>query len=305
VFSEIEGAELFIDARFDQGASKLVVKADGLASGKGVTLCADRSEARAAVRRLLDARELGDAGERLVIEEFIEGREASIMALVDGERVLPLPPAEDHKAVGDGDVGPMTGGMGAISPTPVVDDLVYARAVRDVLQPTAAALIKEGRGFRGLLYAGLMITDRGPVVLEYNCRFGDPETQPILMRLDDDVAALLHQVAIGKVPDRLRVSKRAAACVVLTSAGYPGKYRRGDVISGLEEAGRVPDVMVFHAGTESFAGGEIRTNGGRVLGVTALGDNVQAATKRAYEAVAKIKFDGMHHRRDIGARRRS
>jgi phosphoribosylamine--glycine ligase len=301
VFSESPEAELFIDRAVDEGATRLVIKADGLAAGKGVVVCDGAAEAKAEVRRMVDERALGDAGERVVIEEFLVGREASLMALVDGERVLPLAPAEDHKTIFDDDRGPMTGGMGALSPTPVMDDLTVARAVREVLEPTARGLVAEGRAFRGLLYAGLMLTDKGPRVLEFNCRFGDPETQAVLARLDDDAAALLHGVATGRMAARVRFSPRAAVCVVMAAGGYPGEYARGRRIDGLERAAELPDVVVFHAGTRAV-GDAVVTDGGRVLGVTALGDDLAAARARAYAAVDAIAFADAHYRRDIGAR---
>jgi phosphoribosylamine---glycine ligase len=299
VFSDVAEADLFVDTAVEGGAKKLVVKADGLAAGKGVIICEGGAEAKAAVRALIDQRSLGAAGARVVVEEFLDGREASLMALVDGETVVPLAPAEDHKTVHDGDVGPMTGGMGTLSPTPVMDDLAVARAVKEVLVPTARGLAADGRPFRGLLYAGLMITRQGPRVLEFNCRFGDPETQPLMLRLEDDLATLLHAVATGKSPARVRFSQQAAVCVVLAAGGYPGPYAGGQPITGLE---RVEQAVVFHAGTRRD-GERIVTAGGRVLGVTALGADLDEARRRAYAAVDNIHFDGMHYRKDIGGRR--
>jgi phosphoribosylamine--glycine ligase len=299
VFSELPEAEMFVDTSVEGGARKLVVKADGLAAGKGVIICEGAAEAKDALRSLIDQRSLGAAGSRVVVEEFLEGREASLMALVDGESVVPLAPAEDHKTVHDGDRGPMTGGMGTVSPTPVMDDLAVARAVREVLQPAARGLAADGRPFRGLLYAGLMLTAAGPRVLEFNCRFGDPETQPLMLRLKDDLGALLHAVAVGKPPSRVHFSDEAAVCVVLAAGGYPGPYESGQEIRGLEQ---VSDAVVFHAGTRRD-GERIVTAGGRVLGVTARGADVAEARRRAYAAVAHIHFDGMHYRSDIGGRR--
>jgi phosphoribosylamine--glycine ligase len=301
VFSEAPEAELFIDAQFERGARRLVVKADGLAAGKGVVLCDSAAEARRAMRSFVDEGALGDAGRRVVIEEFLVGREASLMALCDGERVTPLEPAEDHKTIFDGDRGPMTGGMGTVSPTPVIDDVTLARAVREVLEPTARGLAAEGRPFRGLLYAGLMITADGPRVLEFNCRFGDPETQAIVPRLDEDLAELLYAVACGKMPQRVRFKRESAVCVVMASAGYPASSESGREIRGLDEAAKLDGVMVFHAGTR-LDGERVVTAGGRVLGVTALGEDVAAARARAYAAVEKIEFAGAQYRRDIGAR---
>jgi len=236
-----------------------------------------------------------------VVEEFLVGREASLMALVDGERVTPLVPCEDHKQVHDGDQGPMTGGMGVVSPTTVMSDLEVARAVREVLEPTARGMAAEGRSFRGLLYAGLMLTEKGPRALEFNCRFGDPETQALMARLDDDLGQVLYANATGRPIERVRFSPRAAVTVVMASEGYPGAYTGGVPIDGLDAAGRLDGVTVFHAGTRRD-GDRIVTAGGRVLGVTAVGDDVGAARARAYDAAAQIKFAGAHYRRDIGAR---
>jgi phosphoribosylamine--glycine ligase len=302
VFSEVGEAELFVDTLCEGADRKLVVKADGLAAGKGVVICEGRAHAKAEVNKMVKDGHLGDAGRRVVIEEFLEGREASLMALVDGERVTPLAPAEDHKTIFDDDRGPMTGGMGAISPTPVLDDLTVQRAVREVLEPTARGLAKEGRRFRGLLYAGLMLTANGPRVLEFNCRFGDPETQAILPRLDEDMALLLHAVATGKLPERVRFSSKSAVCVVMAAGGYPGPLGKPAAIDGLERAQAMKDVMVFHAGTRR-EDGRVWTAGGRVLGVTAVGDSMAAARTRAYAAADVIHFEGAQIRRDIGARR--
>jgi phosphoribosylamine---glycine ligase len=304
-FSQLPEAELFVDELMrGEGVERVVIKADGLAAGKGVVIARGVGEAKAELRRMLAGETVGDAGSRVVIEEFLDGREASLMALVDGERVTPLQPAEDHKTVLDGDRGPMTGGMGVVSPTTVMSDLEVARAVREVLEPTARGLVAEGRPFRGLLYAGLMLTARGPKVLEFNCRFGDPETQALLARLDDDLGALLHAVAIGRPVERVRFSARAAVCVVMASAGYPGPYPTGIPIDGLDAAARLDGVTVFHAGTRRD-GDRIVTAGGRVLGVTAVGDDVEQARGRAYRAVESIQFEGAHFRRDIGRRGRA
>jgi phosphoribosylamine--glycine ligase len=300
-FSQLPEAELFID-ELARGGRRVVIKADGLAAGKGVVLCDDAASAKTEAERMLSGAAVGEAGRRLVIEEFLVGREASLMAFVDGERVTPLATCEDHKTVNDGDRGPMTGGMGVLSPTPVLSELDVARAVREVLEPTARALVAEGRQFRGLLYAGLMITAEGPKVLEFNCRFGDPETQALLMRLDDDLGALLHANAVGEPLPRVRFSSRAAVCVVMTAPGYPGPYQSGAPVSGLDAAGALDGVVVFHAGTRHDEAGRVVTSGGRVLGVTALGDDVADARARAYAAVAKIEFAGAHYRHDIGAR---
>jgi phosphoribosylamine--glycine ligase len=299
-FSQLPEAELFIDELAHGGAAQVVVKADGLAAGKGVVI-APIADAKAEAKKMLAGQTVGDAGRRIVVEEFLVGREASLMALVDGERVTPLASAEDHKTVFDGDRGPMTGGMGVLSPTPVLDDVTIARAVREVLEPTARGLIAEGRPFQGLLYAGLMLTAHGPKVLEFNCRFGDPEVQALMARLDDDLGAILHANATSRPLERVRFSSQASVCVVMAAPGYPGVYRTGIPISGLERAGAVAGTVVFHAGTRD-EGGQVVTAGGRVLGVTAVGDDTEAARRRAYEAVDHIRFDGAHYRTDIGRR---
>lgn len=301
VFSEAGEAELFIDTLAEKSAGPIVVKADGLAAGKGVVIAGSAAEAKREVRRMVIEQNLGDAGRRVVIEEFLVGREASLMALVDGEKVVPLEPAEDHKTIHDGDQGPMTGGMGTISPTPALSDLDVQRAVREVLQPTARGLAAEGRPFRGLLYAGLMLTREGPKVLEFNCRFGDPETQVLIPRISDELAPLLHATAIGKLPDRVRFRDAAAVCVVMAAGGYPGPVAPPVEIIGIDKANALKDVMVFHAGTK-LSDGKLMTAGGRVLGVTALGPSLKEARAQAYRAVDLIHFEGAQVRRDIGAR---
>jgi phosphoribosylamine--glycine ligase len=301
IFSEPGEAELFIDTLAEQGARKLVVKADGLAAGKGVTICDSGAEAKAEVRRMVVEGGLGDAGRCVVVEEFLEGREASLMAFVDGERVAALQPAEDHKTIFEGDRGPMTGGMGTLSPTPAISDLDVQRAVREVLEPTARGMVAEGRPYRGLLYAGLMLTSSGPKTLEFNCRFGDPETQVLIPRIADDLAGLLHATAIGRMPDRVRFAERAAVCVVMAAGGYPGPVAAATEITGLDRAAALGDVIVFHAGTQKD-GDKLFTAGGRVLGVTGLGPTVASARSRAYQAVDTIHFAGAQVRRDIGAR---
>jgi phosphoribosylamine---glycine ligase len=278
----------------------LVVKADGLAAGKGVMVCRTLEEADAAVAQCLEARAFGDAGQIMVIEEFLEGEEASFFALSDGTTVLPLAAAQDHKTVWDGDRGPNTGGMGAYSPAPVIDAPMRERVMAEIVRPTIAAMASEGTSYTGVLYVGLMITREGPKVIEFNCRFGDPECQAILPRLEDDLLALLLAAAAGKgLPPALAWSPRSSVCVVMTSAGYPGPYETGRVITGVEAAAGLDGVNVFQAGT-ALAGGGLVTAGGRVLGVQALGDDVAAAIRTAYAAVERIRFDGAHYRRDIG-----
>ncbi|MCB9563549.1 MAG: phosphoribosylamine--glycine ligase [Kofleriaceae bacterium] len=292
------------DAAIARLGGDVVVKADGLAAGKGVVVCSDPDQARAAARDMLEAHRFGASGDRLVIERKLPGREVSILALTDGVRLEVLAPAEDHKTIFDGDRGPNTGGMGTVSPAWVSDDVV-ARIRREVLEPTVRGLAAEGIDYRGVLYAGLMVGDDGtPWCLEYNCRFGDPETQPVLARLQGDLGALLAGAAAGAMPEgTLAWDPRAAVCVVLAAAGYPASPRTGDPIDGLDDPALAgDDVVVFHAGT-ARRDGRLVTAGGRVLGVTALGDGVEAARRRAYDAVARIRFDGMQLRRDIGARR--
>jgi phosphoribosylamine--glycine ligase len=299
VFDNAEAADRYVDA----SAGPLVVKADGLCAGKGVVVCDDRDEAHAAVRRILVEREFGAAGQRVVLEERLRGREASLMALSDGERVVLLASAEDHKAAYDGDRGPNTGGMGAYSPSPPCTAEVTRRVLDAVMIPTVRGMAHEGRPFRGVLYAGLMLTaDRGPMVLEYNCRFGDPETQVVMLRFGEHLAPWLSGAASGRLPPgEPKWDPRVAVSVVLASPGYPGSYPQGAPITGLEQAAALPDVAVFHAGTRREGAGLV-TAGGRVLNVCALGADIAAARARAYEAVAHIRFEGMHFRRDIAAR---
>ncbi|HEV3032652.1 MAG TPA: phosphoribosylamine--glycine ligase [Polyangia bacterium] len=299
-FADLPAALRFIDAQ----AGGVVVKADGLAAGKGVVVASSKEEARAAARSMLADRAFGEAGARVVVEERLVGREVSMMALCDGERIALLATSEDHKAVGDGDVGPNTGGMGTYSPSPLVDAALELRILKTIFAPTVRALATDGRPFRGLLYGGLMLTpDRGPMVIEWNCRFGDPETQSVLVRMEDDLYPWLEGAARGALPPGApRWHEGAAVCVVLASAGYPGKPRTGDVITGLPPVDDHPDVLPFHAGTRRDAEGRLVTAGGRVLGVTARGKTFDEARARAYATVAAIRFNGMHFRRDIGMR---
>ena len=278
----------------------LVVKADGLAAGKGVVVCGSLEEADRAVAQCLEARAFGDSGLTVVIEEFLVGEEASFFALSDGTGALPLVAAQDHKTVHDGDRGPNTGGMGAYSPAPVMDAGMQERVMREIVRPTIAAMAEGGAPYTGVLFVGLMITRDGPKVIEFNCRFGDPECQAILPRLEDDLLALLLATATGKgLPTALAFSPQSSVCVVMTSAGYPGAYETGRAITGVEAAAGLPGVNVFHAGT-ALAGGALVTAGGRVLGVQALGADVAAAIRTAYAAVERIRFEGAHYRRDIG-----
>lgn len=280
----------------------VVVKADGLAAGKGVVVARGPEEALRAVDEAMVSGAFGAAGRRIVVEEFLEGEEVSVLALTDGERVIPLASAQDHKRALDGDRGPNTGGMGAYSPAPVYTPELARRVEAEILLPTVRALAAEGRPYRGVLYAGLMVTAAGPKVLEFNCRFGDPETQAILPRLESDLLEVLEAAAAGDLGGvTLRWRPGAAVCVVMASGGYPGRYEKGHPISGLDEAEALEDVIVFHAGTAA-RDGEVVTAGGRVLGVTALGPSTAAAVSRAYEAVGRIRFAGAHYRRDIARR---
>jgi len=280
----------------------VVVKADGLAAGKGVVIAATRDEAQTVASEMLAGRVVGDAGGRVVLEEFLEGEEVSFLVLSDGERVTPLAAAQDHKRLGEADTGPNTGGMGAYSTPSLIDDAMRDWLITHIARLVIDGMRQEGAEYRGILYCGLIITARGPMVLEFNARFGDPETQPILMRLDSDllgpfIASIERRVSDGD----FRWSNDATACVVLTSAGYPGKYETGKEIRGLEEAARVEGVQVFHAGTER-RDGKIVTAGGRVLNVCARGQDLAEAVARVYQAAAKIQFEGVYYRRDIGAR---
>jgi phosphoribosylamine--glycine ligase len=298
VFEDVASAEAFID---DQPRS-VVVKADGLAAGKGVVVTSTKEEAKAAVCRILEDRAFGTAGARVVIEERLSGREVTMMALCDGTRLALLASSEDHKAVGDGDQGPNTGGMGTYSPSPLVDAALERQIVDTLFVPVLRALADAGRPFRGLLYGGLMLTpDRGPMVIEWNCRFGDPETQVVLSRLDEDLLPWLAGAASGAMPAGApRVRSGVSVCVVLAAANYPGTPRLGDAISGLPDG--TNDLKVFHAGTRLDADGRLVTAGGRVLGVTAYGEDLAAARAGAYGAIERIRFEGMHFRRDIGMR---
>jgi phosphoribosylamine--glycine ligase len=279
-----------------------VIKADGLAAGKGVVLAEDRSAALDALEDALERRVFGVAGGTVLIEEFLEGWEVSAFALSDGERVVPLGFAQDHKRVGDGDTGPNTGGMGAYAPVPAVDDALAERIRTDVLEPTVEGLAQDGVPYVGVVYAGLMVTADGPKVLEYNARFGDPEAQVLMPRLDADLVELCLACAEGRLAaSPIAMRHEAGVTVVLASGGYPGPSETGLEISGLADAERVGGVTVFHAGTAERRG-RVVTAGGRVLTVSGLGDTIAVARERAYEAVSRIAFDGMRYRSDIGAR---
>lgn len=297
-FTEIEPALAWLR---EKGAP-IVIKADGLAAGKGVIVAMDLAEAEAAVHDMLAGNAFGDAGHRIVIEEFLDGEEASFIVMVDGDNVLPMATSQDHKRVGDGDTGPNTGGMGAYSPAPVVTDAIHQRVMEQIIWPTVNGMKAEGNTYTGFLYAGLMIDKTGqPKVIEFNCRFGDPETQPIMLRLQSDLVALCLAAVDGKLDTQTsQWDPRPSLGVVLAAGGYPGQYATGDVIHGLPlEA--LPDGKVFHAGT-TMNGDDVVTNGGRVLCVTALGDDVAAAQKNAYALAQSISWEGCFCRNDIGYR---
>jgi phosphoribosylamine---glycine ligase len=302
VFDHPEPARHFIETR----EYPVVVKADGLAAGKGVIVCNTKQDALAAVERIMVKEEFGrPAGRQIVIEKRLEGEELSVLALVSGRTIIPLAPSQDHKRALDNDQGPNTGGMGAYSPAPLATPEILNEVEAHALVPTVHALKRRRTPFRGVLYAGVLVTNQGPRILEYNCRFGDPETQPVLMRLKTDLFELLLATAEDRLQDfaegQLEWDPRPAVCVVMASQGYPGSYAKGKLIKGLDDAVSIQDVKVFHAGTK-LDGGHVLTDGGRVLGVTALGENLAGAKARAYEAVAKIQFAGAFYRTDIGAK---
>jgi phosphoribosylamine--glycine ligase len=280
----------------------IVVKADGLAAGKGVVIAKSKHEASAVAHEMLSGKMLGEAGLRVVLEECLEGDELSFLVVSDGERVAPLVAAQDHKRVGDGDTGPNTGGMGAYTTPAIVDDKMRDWLLAHIVRPVVAGMKDEGAEYKGVLYCGLMMTARGPMVLEFNCRFGDPETQPILMRLESDLVEAMEASIDGRTSDGdFKWSSDAAVCVVMASGGYPGTYESGKKITGQEDVAKLAGVKVFHAGT-SKRDGDFYTAGGRVLGVTARAAALETAVQRAYEACAKIGFEGAHYRRDIAAR---
>jgi len=295
IFDRFSDAKAYIASRDEA----VVVKAAGLAAGKGVFVCDDPADGILAAEKIMCEKIFGDAGNKIIVEDKLLGEEASILAFVDGRDIYLMESSQDHKPIGDGDTGPNTGGMGAYSPAPVVTEALMDQITREILVPVVDGMARNGTPYKGVLYAGLMITPAGPRVLEFNVRFGDPEAQPILARLKTDLLEVCVAVCEGKLADvTLEWDARPAVCVVMASAGYPGKYEKGKVIKGLVEAESLEDVIVFHAGT-AVRDGEIVTNGGRVLGVTALGANIAAAKARAYEAVDKISFEGAYFRRDI------
>ena len=294
-FDRFSDAKAYIATRDEP----VVVKAAGLAMGKGVFVCDDPADGILAAERIMCDKKFGSAGDRIIVEDKLLGEEASILAFVDGRNIYIMESSQDHKPIGDGDTGPNTGGMGAYSPAPVVTDDLMGQITREILVPTVDGMNRSGAPYKGILYAGLMITAGGPRVLEFNVRFGDPETQPILMRLKSDLLEVILAVCDGTLDQvKLKWDSRPAVCVVMASGGYPGDYQKGKKITGLQEVRQLENVMVFHAGTKK-QNGDLLTNGGRVLGVTALGRTIADAKTRAYQAVDKIQFEGAYYRRDI------
>ena len=301
IFTSAESATKYIQAK----NCPLVVKADGLAAGKGVLLCRSSREALAAVDTIMRQRLFGEAGDQIVVEEFLEGQEISVLAFSDGQTVLLMDSAQDHKAVYDGDIGPNTGGMGAYSPAPVFTEIMQQKVRDKIMLPMVRAMQQEGRIYKGILYAGLMLTKTGPQILEFNVRFGDPETQPLMVRMDTDIIPLFEACIDGTLGQcQVNWKNKSSVCVVMAAEGYPGTYQKGEIISGLKNANSTPEVVVFHAGTKEKYG-KVLTNGGRVLGVTASGENTEIAIKVAYDAVGKVNWRGVHYRKDIGSRGRS
>ena len=297
-FSSAKEADEYINDK----SCPLVVKADGLAAGKGVLLCRTTEEALIAVNTIMKNRFFGAAGDQIVIEEFLEGQEISVLAFSDGKTVLLMDSAQDHKAAFDGDKGPNTGGMGAYSPASVFTEVMQQKVRDKIMLPMVRAMKQEGRPYKGVLYAGLMLTKIGPQILEFNARFGDPETQPLLVRMDSDIIPIFEACIDGTLDQcQLNWKDKSSVCVVMAASGYPDSYEKGKFISGLKNANSIPEVVVFHAGTKK-QNGKIVTNGGRVLGVTATGENTSNAIERAYEAVNQITWEGIHFRKDIGYR---
>jgi len=295
VFDDYQRASDYLRAQ----EPPVVVKADGLAAGKGVTVARTLDEALAALHSIMVERIFGSAGDRVIIEECLSGQEVSVMVFADGEDLVPMAPSQDHKPVFDGDQGPNTGGMGCYSPVPAMDDELFSEALERIMRPTLRAMAAAGCPYSGVLYGGLIITEGGLRVLEFNCRFGDPESQPVLPRMKSDLAEILEAVADGRLDQvSCEWSDQAAVCVVMASGGYPGDYEKGKEIAGLEEADALEDVVVFHAATRREDSRWL-TNGGRVLGVTGMGDSLPQAIERAYQGVAAIHFEGAHYRRDI------
>ncbi len=295
-FENAEEAKAYLK---EKGAP-IVVKADGLAAGKGVVVAETIEEAEQAINEMILDKRFGGAGAKILLEEKLLGEEASYLIFSDGKNILPMVSSQDHKRIFDQDRGPNTGGMGAYSPAPIVTKEMEQRVLKEIMQPTVDAMAKEGRTFKGILYAGLMITENGPKIVEFNARFGDPETQVILPRLKSDLAEIMQACIDGNLNEKeIKWGEKACCCVVMASGGYPGKYEKGREITGLEEANSLPETVVFHAGTKEKEG-KILSNGGRVLGVTALGNSIREAIDNAYKAVEKISFKGAFNRKDIG-----
>ncbi len=296
VFSDVSAARAYVH---EKGAP-IVIKADGLAAGKGALVCRTVEEAMKALDVVMTDRMFGDAGRNVVVEAFMDGEEASVFAMTDGERVLPLVPSQDHKPIHDGDTGPNTGGMGAYAPAPVIDEDAMKDILDRIIEPAVLGMRKRGRPFRGVLYCGIMMTGQGPMVVEFNSRFGDPEAQVILPLLEDDFAELAVGISEGRMPSKsLTWKQQAATCVVVASGGYPGEYEKGKEISGLDRLDETDGVFAFHADT-AMRDGKLVTNGGRILGVTALADDLGGSIDLAYEAVERIRFENRYFRRDIG-----
>lgn len=279
----------------------LVIKADGLAAGKGAMICSSHDRAEIAVDSIMVKRQFGDAGKRIIIEEYLKGKEISFIVITDGSRVQPLVTTKDHKAAYEGDRGPNTGGMGAISPSPHINQKLFTEIMNSIVFPTVLRMLEERRKYKGVLYVGLMLTEQGPKVLEYNCRFGDPETQPQVLRMDSDlIDVLLSSIEENVLRKEIRWNKKAAGCVVVASGGYPYKYEKGKLIEGLKEASEIPGITIFHAGT-LFKNDRYYTSGGRVLGVSAAEETLTATMEKIYSAIGSIQFEEMYYRRDIGA----
>lgn len=296
VFNDVKKAKAYID-KCDKPQ---VIKADGLAAGKGVVVASNRCEAKKAIDLIMCDKAFGEAGQKVTIEERLYGQEASILVLCDGEDICPLATSQDHKQIYDEDRGPNTGGMGAYSPAPVINDDLYQQVLSKIIRPSIYALKEEGINYRGVLYAGLMLSEKGPMLLEYNVRFGDPETQAVLTRVKNDFLEVIEAIVDGRLSEvEMKWDERDCLCVVLASGGYPGKYEKGKEIKGLKKANKEKDVFVYHAGTKKETD-KFYTNGGRVLGVTALGEDINKAIDKAYKAVELISFDNMYFRKDIG-----
>ncbi len=287
----------------DEFSFPLVVKADGLAAGKGAIICMDQEKAEETFNLMMVEKKFGEAGSRILIEQYLAGKEASFIVIADGARILPLVTTMDHKSVYDGDKGPNTGGMGAISPSPFIDQELFTEIMEKIIRTTVTRMLEEGRKFRGVLYAGLMLTEEGPQVLEFNCRFGDPETQPQVLRMKSDLVETLLAAVEGDILKKpIQWSNKPSGCVILASGGYPGKYEKGKLIKGLNRESKITGVTIFHAGTH-FENDQFYTDGGRVLGVCATENTLSETMDKIYQAISEIEFEDMHFRRDIGAQK--